>query len=185
MTEVLPGQLVVARCIGCGARNRDGDCPEGCSDLPLDLVDGADLQALSVAIEAREARIAALRELAHMLTGSAPVGWTALQERARAALQLPAPELPHLELIQAWGCPRCGRIDAPQPCLGICVRRPGTVVDVRDYRRLAPRAERAAAADQALAGPARLLLTVTPRPGREDACITALRARAHHVLPGP
>ena len=182
MTETLVGHLTVATCIGCGARSRAAECPEGCSDVPLDLVDAGDLQALSAATEAREVRIVALRELAHTLAAGAPVSWTALRDRARAALRLPAPDMPDIEVIQAWGCPRCGRIDAPQPCLGICVRRPGTVADVREYRQLAPRAATVAAADKALTRLARLLLTVTPRPGREDATLAALCAQARQTL---
>jgi hypothetical protein len=182
MAEKLTGHLTVATCIGCGARNRAGECPGGCSDVALDLVDADDLQALTAATDAREIRIAALQKLALTLADRTAVGWKALQDRARAAMRPATPDAPDIEVIEAWGCPRCGRIDAPQPCLGICIRRPGTVADAREYRELAPRAERAAAADQALSGLARLILAVTPRPGREDATIAAVRARARHAL---
>lgn len=182
MTAALIGHLTVATCIGCGRRNRPGECPEGCPDTPLDLVDAAALQALGAATEAGESRIAALRELAETVAGDASVGWQALQDRARAALRLPAPDLPDVEIIQAWGCPRCGRIDAPQPCLGVCVFKPRTVADVREYRQLAPRAEQVVDTDRALSGVARLIATVTPRAGREQATIAAARARARHAL---
>ena len=182
MTETLTSHLTVATCIGCGRRNRPGECPQGCPDVPLDLVDDAALQALAAATEARAIRIAPLQELAETVAAGAAVGWPALQDRARAALRLPAPNLPDIEIIQAWGCPRCGRIDAPQPCLGICVFQPRTVADVREYRQLAPRAEQAVAADRALSHIARLISTVTPRAGREEATIAAVRAQARHAL---
>jgi hypothetical protein len=182
MTEAITGHLTVPTCIGCGARHRDGECPEGCSDVPLDLVDAADLQALSAATEAREVRIAALQELAETVAAGAPVGWPALQDRARAALRLPAPDVPDMEIIQAWGCPRCGRVEAPQPCIGVCIFRPRAVADVREYRRLAPRVEQAVTGDEALSGVARLISTVSPRPGREGATLAALRDRARHAL---
>ena len=111
MTETLTSHLTVATCIGCGRRNRAGECPQGCPDVPLDLVDDAALQALAAATEARAIRIAPLQELAETVAAGAAVGWPALQDRARAALRLPAPNLPDIEIIQAWGCPRCGRID--------------------------------------------------------------------------
>jgi hypothetical protein len=185
MTETLAGHLTVPTCIGCGARHRDGECPEGCSDVPLDLVDAADIKALMAATEAREIRIAALRELAETVAAGAPVDWAALRDRARAALRLPAPDLPavpEIEVVQAWGCPRCGRVDAPQPCLGVCIFRPRTVADAREYRQLAPRAEQAATTDRALSGIARLISTVRPRPGQDEATLTAVRARTRHAL---
>jgi hypothetical protein len=182
MTEAITGHLTVPTCIGCGARHRDGECPEGCSDVPLDLVDAADLQALSAATEAREVRIAALQELAETVAAGAPVGWPALQDRARAALRLPAPDVPDMEIIQAWGCPRCGRVEAPQPCIGVCIFRPRMVADVREYQQLAPRAEQAVAAERALSGVARLISIVAPRPGREEATLAIVRARARHAL---
>jgi hypothetical protein len=180
-TEALAGHIAVPTCIGCGARHRPGECPEGCSDVPLDLVDTADLQALSAATEAREARIAALHELAETVEAGGPVDWAALRDRAWAALRLPAPEVPDVEIIEAWGCPRCNRVDAPQPCIGVCIFRPRPVTDAREYRRLAPRAEHAVTADRVLSGIARLISTVTPRPGHEEATLAAVRARARHA----
>lgn len=185
MTETLAGHLAVPTCIGCGARHRDGECLESCSDVALDLVDVADLQTLLAATQAREIRIAALYELAEMVVAGPPVDWTALRDRAGAALRLPTPDLPdvpEIEVIQAWGCPRCGRVDAPQPCLGVCIFRPRAVADAREYRQVAPRAEQVATADRALSGIARLISIVTPRPGQEEATFAAVRARIHSAL---
>ncbi len=182
MSEALTGHLTVSTCIGCGRRNRAAECPEGCTDVPLDLVDGAALQAFAAATESREDRIAPLKELTETVAAGAVLDWQALRERARAALRLPAPDLPDVEIIQAWGCPRCGRIDAPQPCLGICVFHPRTVADAREYRQLAPRADQAVHVDQALSGIARIIAAITPRPGREEATTAAMREKARHTL---
>ena len=152
MRDTLTGHLTVATCIGCGARSRGGECPDGCADVALDLVDIVDLADAAERAEALEARVAALRELALAVAGDAPFAWAEVHERAREAIRLPVPPEPDIAVIEAWGCPRCGRIDAPQPCLGVCVRRPGAVADASGYRRFAERSEQLAADDRALTG---------------------------------
>jgi len=148
----------------------------------LDVVDIGDLAALSARAKALEIRVAELRELARTLAGDASVTWTAMQEWARAAVRSPVPVEPDVEIIQAWGCPNCGRIDAPKPCLGICIRRPGMVADVMEYRQLAARSEEAATADRLLSGLAHIVASVTPRPGREELTMATLRSRAGELL---
>jgi hypothetical protein len=180
--DTLTGHLTVATCIGCGARSRGGECPDGCADVALDLVDVVDLADAAERAEALEARVAALRELALTVAGDAPFAWAEVHERAQEAIRLPVPPEPDIAVIEAWGCPRCGRIDAPQPCLGVCVRRPGAVADASEYRRFAERSEQLAPDDGALTGLARLLATVTPRPGHEESTVMTVRARARDLL---
>ena len=177
---MLISHLTVATCIGCGARSRGGECPGGCADVALDLVDVVGLADVAERVEALEARVAALRALA--LAVGAQFVWTEVHARAREVIRLPVPPEPEVVVIEAWGCPRCGRIDAPQPCLGVCVRRPGAVADASEYRRLAERSTRLAADDRALSGLARLLATVTPHPGREESTVVAVRSRALDLL---
>ena len=150
MDTTLTRHLPVATCIGCGARSHDAQCAEGCTDLPLDLVDIDDLVAIASLAEALEDRVAELRAVARALVEDDPVDWTVLKERARAAVLIAVPEAPEVDVIEGWGCPRCGRVDAPQPCLGICVRRPGVVADVAEYRDYAGHAQRMAETDRAL-----------------------------------
>jgi hypothetical protein len=182
VSDTLTGHLTVATCIGCGARNRAGECPDGCADVALDLVDIVDLADVAERTEALEDRVAALRELALAVAGDRPFAWAAVHERAREAIRLPVPPEPDIAMIEAWGCPRCGRIDAPQPCLGVCVRRPGAVADVSEYRAFAERSAQLAAEDQTFTGLARLLATVTPRPGQEEPTMAAVRSRARELL---
>jgi hypothetical protein len=179
---VLTRHLAVATCIGCGARSHSAECPDGCTDQALDLVDAGALAALAGRAEALEVRVAALRDVAHTAAADAPPGWSVLRERARVALRLPVPVEPEIEIIEAWGCPVCGRVDAPQPCLGICVRQPGEVADAAEYRPLTRRTEQAATADRALERLVRLLATVTPRPGREELTLAQVRSQARSLL---
>jgi|SRR5690349_21968074 hypothetical protein len=182
MTMTLTRHLPVATCIGCGARNHEAQCADGCADLPLDLVDVDDLVAIATRAEELEERVAALREMIRALADDDPVDWTAIQERARAAVLIAVPEAPEPDVIEGWGCPRCGRVDAPQPCLGICVRRPGLVADVAEYREYAGQAERAAEVDRPLSAFAHLVAGVRPRPGREQQTVEGLRSRARELL---
>jgi hypothetical protein len=148
----------------------------------LDVVDVGDLAAVASRAEDLEERVTELRALARMLASETPLSRPTAQERARAALRMPVPAEPDVEIIQAWGCPDCGRIDAPQPCLGVCIRRAGLVADISEFREFATRCEELVAADQALSGLARTVATVTPRPGREQLTTAILRSRARELL---
>jgi hypothetical protein len=182
MDTTLTRHLPVATCIGCGARSHNAECADGCTDLPLDLVDVDDLVAIATRAEALEERVAELREVARALVEDDSVDWTQVRERARAAVLLAVPEAPEVDVIDAWGCPRCGRVDAPQPCLGICIRRPGLVADVAEYREYAAHAERVAESDRALSAFAHVVGGVHPRPGREQQTVEGLRGRARELL---
>jgi hypothetical protein len=181
--HVLPGHLAVSTCIACGARSRAGECADGCEDVPLDLVDVAHVEAAAARLEALEERILALRGLAELLAAGSAVDLDAARSRALELARLPAaPAATEPDVVQAWGCPDCGRIDAPQPCLGVCVRRPVLMADASEQRVLAARATQAAEFEQALASLARLVAHVTPRAGAERRTWAALAARARSAL---
>jgi hypothetical protein len=182
MDTTLTRHLPVATCIGCGARSHEAQCADGCTDRPLDLVDVDDLVAIATRAEALEERVAALCETVRALAEDDPVDLTAVQERARAAVLIAVPETPEPEVIEGWGCPRCGRVDAPQPCLGICVRRPGLVADVAEYREYAAQAQCTAESDGLLSAFAHVVAGVHPRPGREQQTVESLRSRARELL---
>ena len=189
MDATLTRHLPVATCIGCGARNHEAQCADGCTDLPLDLVDVDDLVAIATRAEALDDRVAELRAIARALVDDDPVDLAAVQERARAAVLIAVPEAPEPEVIEAWGCPRCGRVDAPQPCLGICVRRPGLVADVSEYREYAAHAQRMAETDRTLSPFGHVVGGVHPRPGREHrpwrACGRARGSCSSGLPPAP
>jgi hypothetical protein len=154
-TASLAERLTVAACIGCGARSRTGACAEGCADVPLDLVDAGDVDALAAHVRGLQRRVRALRALGEA-AGAPP---HELRERARAALRLSVPPRDATPIVEAWGCPDCGRIDAPRPCLGVCERRPLLMADAGEYRRLAREADELRAEVDELASRARLWLS--------------------------
>jgi len=171
--------LPVATCIACGARSRGGECDEGCADIAIDLVDVSDIEALTAHLAASGARTEALREVVERV---AEDDWDGVREQACAALGTPAPgPLPVMTIVEAWGCPACGRIDAPQPCLGVCVRRPVLMADAAEARELESEAARQADVEASLASVVTLVAHVRPRAGQEPATRAALRARARAV----
>ena len=73
-----------------------------------------------------------------------------------------------VERVKVWECVGCGRIDHPQPCIGICRDRKAEYVSAADY-------ERAAA----------LLLRIaftTPREGESESAWRALQRDARALL---
>lgn len=131
-----PERLAVPTCAGCGAMSRPGACAMGCAEHKLLLVPAAVVDALMRAESEILASIAALRPTVDELANEAtPLeGWEAsylaLRRRAQAALShsvddrtaayaLDEPAEPTI----TWWCDRCSGVDAPQPCLGICVWR--------------------------------------------------------------
>ena len=53
------------------------------------------------------------------------------------------------DYLQAWQCIGCGRIEAPQPCVGICQDRKVLLVDANEHEAALARTLRAEARTQA------------------------------------
>lgn len=173
MTAELRERVVVSACIACGTRFRDGDCPGGCTDVPLELVDAGPVDELAAHVGGLRRRVEGLRALAEEPALPAE----ALREHARAALRAAVPPRDRdVRVVEAWGCPACGRIDALQPCLGVCLRRPLLMADAGEYRRLATVADALAEEDRGLTRAALLIANVRARAGHEQSTDAALRA---------
>ena len=144
--------------------------------MPLDLVEAIELDRMVARTRALEARVQALSRALRTLVEEHD--WA----RARAighealAVEVPGPlEAPGV--IAAWGCPECGRIDAPQPCLDVCIRRPVEVVDAEEYVQESARVGALAERERALTDAVRLLVHVYPRPGYEEETEAEVTAR--------
>lgn len=186
-----PDRLTVPTCVGCGAMGRFGTCEAGCREEKLELVRAAAHDSIShLGITARqtaEAFLDVTEQLVLETPGDreAPAAYHALQQKARAVLGQHPDKHEHVsdvsELSEAattWWCPECGGIDAPQPCLGICVWR-----SVEWVKRSLYESERQQAlADHARARALRELMRriayVTPRPGQWQRNWQALQAQA-------
>jgi hypothetical protein len=186
-----PDRLTVPTCIGCGAMGRTPTCEADCSEQKLELVRAAaDEQLVRLAAAAR-ACIEAFGPVAEKLRSpfEDETRYRALQQQARDALHLhpddsaaqvdwDAPSEP----VTTWWCPECGGLEAPQPCLGICIWRPVEWVrlDVYESHREAALAERDW--ERRLRQLLRSVAWVTPRPDQWQRGWDLLRSQAQACL---
>jgi hypothetical protein len=87
-----------------------------------------------------------------------------------------------VDTFRAWLCTGCGRVEAPQPCLGVCVRKPDEVVRSDHHAAAAARAADAMRDARELAGLVSRLAWTTPRDGGWEASLAALRGAALSLL---
>ena len=87
------------------------------------------------------------------------------------------------DYIQAWQCIGCGKIEAPQPCIGVCRDRKILMVGKDEYQRVLDAMQELQ--QQLLAAQSVLsqLAWSTPRDGQWERSWRALQARAR-ALPG-
>jgi hypothetical protein len=146
----------------------------------FDLVSAEEHDELVAWTEACHARADALRTAVRPLTAQPPgdveTAYRELQRAARMVLREQSPvALPEAARVSTtWWCPDCGGVEAPQPCIGICVWRPVQWVAAARYDEARAAAEAAGAQEAALRTPLRRAATVTPRAGQWAAGWAAL-----------
>lgn len=80
-----------------------------------------------------------------------------------------------VDRLNVWQCVGCGKIEAPQPCIGVCRDRKAELVYAEDYDVLAREAE-------ALREVVRRIASITPRAGEWESSYRALQKRARECL---
>ena len=80
-----------------------------------------------------------------------------------------------IDRIKAWQCIGCGKIDAPQPCIGICQDRKVEFVHAQEYDRLRARMIE-------LESLVRMFAATTPRNGEWERSYLAMQNRARLLL---
>jgi hypothetical protein len=193
-----PDRLTIPACIGCGAMRKDQTCPVTCAERRVDLVNAGDYDRLVASAAACRARVRGLRAVVAELASAQPAegewqaAYQAAQESARSALRRftppggsPAGLFPPAPTVVVWRCPDCGSVDAPQPCLGVCIWRAAQWVDAAAYEAERSRALGDCQAERSLAGLLRMLASTTPRSGQWERNWSALRARAQQALKSP
>jgi hypothetical protein len=171
--------ITVRACIGCGAIDNAQPCLGTCIDRRLELV-RAEQHGLAVAALAESERaLAELRSLVSRLARSVPeeADWEPLRARARAALRGAAAPVPG-DVVEAWACDSCGRIEAPQPCIGVCVRPETPMVPASEHEAVLAQAAAARREFDQLAPPVRQLAWSTPRPGQFERTARAIHEAA-------
>lgn len=188
-----PAEVTLATCIGCGAMTLAGHCPGGCAqERKLELVPAEDLNELAVLTGRAEDHALALRSAVASLASHKGSLGTCDDEAARARATLTAhgraePRLRELvaapiEPAVSWWCPRCGGVDAPQPCLGVCIRTPVRWANAERLREMRARAAALLVDTDRLVGALGLVAHTRPQPGQEDRHWRVVRRRAAAAL---
>ena len=86
------------------------------------------------------------------------------------------------ERISAWQCIGCGRVEGPQPFIGVCQDRKVEFVYASEQDRVLADLGRARTETEALAALVRQIAHTTPRNGEWEQTYRALQARARRVL---
>ena len=79
------------------------------------------------------------------------------------------------ETVKVWECIGCGRIDHPQPCVGVCSDRKAEYVRAADYAEVFERME-------TLEELVRRIGFTTPRQGEFEAAWRSLQRDARRLL---
>ena len=86
------------------------------------------------------------------------------------------------ERLAAWRCIGCGRLEASQPCIGVCQDRPVELVFAADHDEALADLAAARAQAEVLARFVRELAYTTPRTGEWERSYRALQKPARAAL---
>lgn len=84
--------------------------------------------------------------------------------------------------ITAWRCIGCGKIEAPQPCIGVCQDRKVELVEAGRYESAVQRAQQARREGEAFKALVRQLAHTKPRNGQWEQTYRQLQAQARKLL---
>jgi len=87
--------------------------------------------------------------------------------------------------LDAWQCIGCGRIEAPQPCIGVCQDRKVRFVYASEHARVLARLAEMDKRAAALEKLARRVVTTTPRAGGWERTYRTLQEEARRALAPP
>ena len=167
-------------------------CAGPCRERRLELVSGADYDALTAVASACRARIEGLRAVVGELALGEPgpgewrAAYEALQQSARSVLRRFRPAaggrddevLSPAPTVTVWRCEDCGGVDAPQPCIDVCIWGPADWMDAASYESERSRAAADREVEQSLAGLLRRFAFATPRDGQWERSWRAFQSLA-------
>ncbi len=87
-----------------------------------------------------------------------------------------------IPVLTAWQCIGCGRLEAPQQCVGVCQDRKVELVAAVDYAEVLAEAETLRERVAGLERVVRQLAVVTPRDGQWQRSYESLQRRARALL---
>jgi hypothetical protein len=187
------------RCVACGAMGNSDTCMGVCDHHKLEVVRSVEyadlLDEATVVMEhlkklttlvhriadlpqeetKRKNSYGMLRNCARDLLRETNLAGKARQNR----IAQPA------EGLRVWLCRACGQIEAPQTCLGVCIRPIEEYVRAKHYSELMEQVTVAAGRVQKLCALVGRLAWVSPRPGQWQRVSRAFQDEALAVLQAP
>ena len=88
------------------------------------------------------------------------------------------------DYIQAWQCIGCGKLEAPQPCIGVCQDRKVLLVGKGDHEQLRSEAEQLRQRLEAANGLLLRMSRTHPRQGQVERCWSSFQQQARALLAG-
>jgi hypothetical protein len=85
-------------------------------------------------------------------------------------------------VVEVWRCIGCGRVEAPQPCIGVCEDRKVRLVDAVDYEAALALLRQTEDRAAALEGLLRRFAQTRPRAGAWEQSYKALQDDAQRML---
>ena len=86
------------------------------------------------------------------------------------------------DTVKAWQCIGCGRVEAPQPCIGVCQDRRVEFVYASEHAAALADVQRLQDRAMALEAVVRRLAHTTPRAGEWEHSFRSLRDEARRTL---
>ena len=86
------------------------------------------------------------------------------------------------DTVVVWQCIGCGKIEAPQTCIGVCQDRKVELVYAGDHADALVALDEVTAQRDRLAAFVRRIACTTPRPGDAEATLQAFRVQARAEL---
>jgi hypothetical protein len=168
------------RCIACGAMGNSDPCMGACDYHKLEVVrsvEYAELLDEAIVVMGHLKKLTALvHRIAHLPEEESERenSYFTLRNCARDLLRKTDPTgkaqqnrmTEPAEGLRAWLCHTCGQIEAPQTCLGVCIRPIEEYVRAKHYNELIEQTTVAAGRVQKLRALVGRLAWVSPRPGQ-------------------
>jgi len=88
------------------------------------------------------------------------------------------------DYVKAWQCIGCGKIEAPQTCIGICQDRKVQFVYASEHEDVLAQARHAQHRADVLEALVRQLACTTPRKGQWESSYRALQNQARRAVAG-
>jgi hypothetical protein len=187
---------LISTCVGCGSMREFATCEGVCRERKLEFVSGGDYDELVTAAAASRVRIGRFLPIVEELAAAElrQADWRgryeSLQEQARVVLRESGPcareafddAAPPAGVWVVWRCPDCGGLEAPQPCIGVCIWRPTDWVEAGVFETSRAQALRDMELERSLFGLLARFAHVTPREGEWERNWCAFGAEARRLL---